>query len=389
MIPRLKKLPKKSFILLGPRGVGKSTLIKQQIKPALEINLLRSKDYISLGQNPDRLLEMTTALKEGDWVFIDEVQRVPEILNVVHDIYESRRIHFALSGSSARKIKRGGGNLLAGRALQAFLYPFVYPEFYKNQSIEDAIIWGTLPVVVTQDEYRKDTLATYVETYLREELIQEGIIRKIDSFLRFLQIAGLLNGQILNYENVSREAHLGRTTIQTYFDVLIETLIGFHLPSYQPAMKVKEISKPKFYFFDSGVARACADLLSYDVDPSYKGYLFETLIINQIRAYNDYSGKKLGLYYYGVSSGFEVDLIIETKKRSPSKKAEIIPIEIKMGRQFKREWLQGIKSIRAQDKITIGPSYCVYLGNEKAVVNGVNVLSAEDFLKKLFKGESF
>lgn len=389
MITRIKELPTKSFILLGPRGVGKSTLIKQKLTPDLEINLLRSREYLSLHQNPDQLLQMTEHLPKGAWVFIDEVQRVPEILNLVHEIYETRRLNFALTGSSARKIKRGGGNLLAGRALQIFLHPFAYPEFRQVLTLDEAVLWGTLPLVANDEEYRKDTLATYVETYLREELVQEGIIRKIDSFLRFLKVAGTLNGQALNYDNIGRESHIGRTTVQNYFDILIETLIGFELPAYQPGLKVKEIARPKFYFFDSGVARACADLLAYEVDSAYKGFLFETLMINQVRSYNDYSRKQLDIYYYGISGGAEIDLVIETKKRSQKQKPHLIAIEFKSGVKFKSEWIQSLKSLHAPEKVNIEKKYCVYQGTQRLTVDGVHVLNAEIFLKLLFQGDIF
>lgn len=389
MIPRIIELPKKSFILLGPRGVGKSTLIQQKLKADLEINLLRSREFISLHQNPDQLIEMTAHLEKGSWVFIDEIQRVPEILNIVHELYESKKLNFALTGSSARKIKRGSGNLLAGRALQIFLHPFAFPEFQKILTLEEAILWGTIPLVVTEKNYRKETLATYVETYLREELIQEGIIRKMDSFLRFLQVAGVVNGQALNYENIARESHIGRTTVQNYFDVLTETLIGFELPAYKPGLKVKEIARPKFYFFDSGVARACADLLSYEIDSSYKGYLFETFIINQLKMYNDYSGKNLGIYYYGISGGSEVDLVIETKKRSQAQKPHLIAIELKSGVKFKREWIRSLQSLSATTKIKVEKKYCVYMGTQRLTIDDVHIVPAKIFLKQVFAGEIF
>ena len=389
MIKRFKQLPQKSFLLLGPRGVGKSTLIRQQIKPKVEINLLLSREYISFSQNPDLLENRLGHLKSGEWAFIDEVQRVPEILNVIHDLYEKRRLHFAITGSSARKIKRSGGNLLAGRALQSFLYPFVYPEFQKYISIDEAIDWGTLPLVVTEKEHRQETLATYVETYLKEELIHEGLIRKTESFLRFLQVAGILNGQSLNFETVARESHIARTTVQTYFEILIDTLIGFYLPSYQPGLKVKESAKPKFYYFDTGVARASAGLISYDLDPAYRGFLFENFMINQVRAYNEYTGKKLNLAYYGISKSGEIDLIIETKKRMPNTKPEIIAIEFKLGSKFKQEWLKSFSLITDTKKINVSKKICVYTGQDTLTFNDIQVISAEEFLKNLFTGKVF
>ncbi|OFZ14429.1 MAG: hypothetical protein A2Z20_09320, partial [Bdellovibrionales bacterium RBG_16_40_8] len=364
MIERVQSLPAKSFFLFGPRGVGKSTLLKQKIKANLFLNLLKSSDFLKLKQNPDHLIELSKPLKAKSWIVIDEIQRIPELLNIVHEIYESQRINFALSGSSARKLKRGGANLLAGRALQTFLYPFAYPEFNKLCSLHDAIEWGTLPSIITEPEFRSETLAAYVEIYLREELIQEGIIRNTESFVRFLNIAGIMNGQSSNYENIARESHTKRTTVQTYFEILIDTLIGFYLPAYQPKLKVKEVSKPKFYFFDSGVARACAGLLSHPLDNAYKGFLFETFMINQIKSYNEYSKKRRGLYFYGIAGGNEIDLIIETRKGGQSSSTELIAIEFKLGGRWKNEWRRGLSVLSEHKPYKIIKKYIVYTGEK-------------------------
>lgn len=389
MINRIQHLPRKSFLLFGPRGVGKSTLLEQNISAKLVINLLRSSDFLSLKQNPDHLIELTQPLKKHDWVIIDEIQRVPELLHIVHEIYERKKIHFALSGSSARKLKRGGADLLAGRALQTYLFPFVYPEFKDHTTLDDSIEWGTLPSVVMEPEYRRDMLTTYVETYLREELIQEGIIRNTSSFMRFLLAAGIMNGQSLNFENIARESHTSRSTVQTYFEILIDTLIGFYLPPYQPGLKVKEVSKSKFYFFDSGVARCCAGFASYSLDQSYKGYLFETFMVNQLRAYNEYSKKHLGIYFYGVSGGNEVDLLIETQKRSPKSPSEVIAIEFKLGTRWKNEWRQGLSTLTPNKKFFIKKKYVVYTGTSKFETEDITVLGAEEFLEILFKDNIF
>jgi predicted AAA+ superfamily ATPase len=223
--------------------------------------LLKSKNFLPLVQDPSSLANRVGHPKKGSRVFIDEVQKIPAL-------YEEKKFKFALSGSSARKLKRGGANLLAGRALQVFLFPLIYSEYQKIYNLDDAIDWGTLPLIVTDKENRKQTLETYVETYLRQELIEEGLIRKLDPFARFLQIAGLYSGQILNIENVARESHIGRTTIDKYFEILEDTLIGFRLPAFQEKAKTKEVQQPKFFFFDSGVSRACAGLLDDPTDSS-------------------------------------------------------------------------------------------------------------------------
>lgn len=389
MIKRQLVLPGKSFLLFGPRGVGKSTLLKQQVNASLKIDLLKSSEFLFYRQNPDELIKSVKHLRTGSWVLIDEVQRVPEILNIVHLIYESQKLNFALSGSSARNLRRGGANLLAGRALQTVLFPFVHPEFKKLITIEEAVEWGTLPLVVTEKTYRLETLSTYVETYLREEIIQEGLIRKIDSFVRFLQVAGIMNAQTLNIDNIAREAQVARSTVQTYFDILVDTLIGFYLPAYQPGLKVKEVSKPKFYFFDSGVARACAGLHSYPLEAIHKGYLFETFMINQIKAYNEYSQKKLTLCYYGVSGGHEIDLIIEVRKRGISAKSEIISIEFKSSPKWKSDWNSPSKGLKANTKVKVLKQFGVYMGERRFVEDDINIIPADEFLKILFQGDIF
>jgi len=389
MIDRILSPPKKSFFLFGPRGVGKSTYLKNSLKAALYIDLLRSDQYLPLLRNPSVLREKCDALKAGNWVIIDEVQRIPELLNEVHSLYEDLKLNFALSGSSARKLKRGGANLLAGRALQKFMYPLVWSEFPKNWTIEKAISWGTLPGVVTDETHKVETLATYVETYLRQELMEEGLIRKADPFMRFLAVAGIMSGQTLNVDNVARDAAVGRTTVQTYFDILEDTLIGFRLPSYRAELKVKEVSHPKFYFFDSGVARACGDQVRFEIDSSYRGFLFESFMIGQLQAFNSYFGRGLKLAYYKISGGAEIDLVIETKKKSQRGAAEVVCIEFKSAKKWDHRWNQPINDFSDQGKLKVQRKIGVYLGQESLKSNGFEVWPAEKFLEELFSGSLF
>lgn len=388
-IRRLRQLPGKSFLLFGPRGVGKSTLLKQNFPDALTIDLLRSKNYLELSRDPGKIRDLVAHCKHGEWVVIDEIQRVPALLSEVHALYEEKRLHFALSGSSARKLRRGGADLLAGRALQTYLFPFVYPEFKQITSIEDATEWGSLPAVVTEPSTRVELLETYVETYMRQELLEEGLIRKMDPFSRFLQIAGLINGQILNYENISRDAQVGRTTVQSYFEILEDTMLGFKLPAYRAGAKVKESQHPKFYFFDPGVARAAAGLARETIDNSYRGVGFETLMINQVRAYNHYASKNRGLFFYNVSGSIEIDLIIETGKKTLSKPGELVLIEFKSSNKWKSEWSKPISVFSEKTKSKINRKIGVYLGNQKLSSNGVEVFPAENFLDDLFAGSIF
>ncbi len=388
-IERILNPPSKSFFLFGPRGTGKSTLLKSKFPRALYLDLLNSQNFLKFSADPSQIRDHVASLPRGSWVILDEIQRVPALLNEVHSLYEEKKIHFALSGSSARKLKRGGENLLAGRALQTFLFPFVYKEFVNYCSIEDILEWGALPLVVTESKYKKETLASYVETYLRQELIEEALIRKLEPFIRFLRVAGIFNGQILNIENVARETKIKRTTVDHYFEILEDTLLGYRLPSYTPSLKVKEVSHPKFYFFDQGVARACAGLLEEPMDSSWKGFAFETFLLNEIRAYNHYFNKNRSIYYYKISGSYEIDCIIETRKKTNSASGEVICIEIKSSEKWDWKWATALLDFESQKKTRVKNKIGVYFGKEILSRHGVEVLPVQIFLKQLYEGVFF
>lgn len=387
IIKRFFSLPKRSFLLLGPRGTGKSTLIRQQIKFDLEIDLLKSKFFLPLSANPSLLEDWTQSLKTGAWIYIDEVQKIPALMDEVHSLYESRKFNFALSGSSAKKLKRGGGNLLAGRALSAQLFPFTHSEYETHHNLSQAIEWGSLPQVVTEPDFRKDFLSSYVETYLREELIEEGFIRKLEPFLRVLQVIGIYNGQILNIENVARESHVGRTTVDKYFDILEDTLIGFRLASFRPKWNAKELTHPKFYLFDTGVARGCAGLLNEELDASWLGFSLETILINEVRAYNHYLSRRRSLFYYKYSGGYEIDLIIENRKKTLSSPQQLTAIEIKSAKKWDSRWNAPLLDFKAKSKGKIKKLVGVYRGDRHMRFGDLNIYPAEQFLSLLSKGE--
>ncbi len=389
LIKRVFDLPKRSFMLLGPRGTGKSTLIRQQNKFDLEIDLLKSKFFLALSANPSLLEEWTESLKSGAWIYIDEIQKIPALMDEIHSLYESRKFNFALSGSSARKLKRGGGNLLAGRALAVQLFPFTYVEYDQHYSLSEAIEWGSLPQVITEPKYRKDFLSSYVENYLREELIEEGIIRKLEPFLRVLQVTGIYNGQILNIENIARESHVGRSTIDKYFEILEDTLIGHRLNPFRPKWNAKELTHPKFYLFDSGVARGCAGLLNEELDASWLGFSLETLIINEVRAYNHYLKANRALYYYKFSGGYEIDLLIENRKKTLSSPQQLTAIEIKLARRWDKRWNHPLIDIKNKSKGKIKKLIGVYRGDRELQFGELSVYPLELFLKKLSQGEFF
>ncbi len=386
-IKRFLQIPNTSFMLLGPRGTGKSTLIKKVVPIDLEIDLLQAKNYLALSANPSELQERSKNLKADAWVFIDEIQKIPALLDEVHSLYESKKIHFALSGSSVRKLRRQGANLLAGRALITQLFPMTYYEYNKVYDLEQAIAWGSLPKTITNFAHRADFLSSYVETYLREELVEEGMIRKLEPFVRFLNICGNYNAQILNVENIAREAFISRSTVQSYFEILEETLIGFRLPSLQAKFNAKEVSHPKFYLFDNGVSRACANMAFEDIDSVWTGFAFEALILNEVRTYNRYLKKNRDIFYYKYNGGYEIDLIIENKKKTLSSKQELTCIEIKSTKKWDKRWNDPLINFKEKSNGKVKKLLGVYRGKEILNINDVEILPAEIFLTRLAEGK--
>ena len=270
-ITRLLKAPGRSFFLFGPRGVGKTTWLKAILPNVSFFDLLDSALYLELSQKPGNLEAMVGNLPQDSWVVIDEIQKIPNLLDEVHRLMETKRWKFALCGSSARKLRRGGVNLLGGRAVTRNLDAFSYGELGDAYNVEFSLQWGLLPLVQFDRENAPDILSSYVNTYIKEEIREEGIVRRLPPFLRFLSIAGQLNGQLVNGQNISREAGVPRSSVDVYFSILEDTLLGHFLPAYRPNVKVREQTRPKVYWFDPGVARAAAGLLFDPADRFWKG----------------------------------------------------------------------------------------------------------------------
>ncbi|MBC7421722.1 MAG: ATP-binding protein [Bdellovibrio sp.] len=362
-------------------------MIHQQIKSDLEIDLLKSKYFLPLNSNPSLLEDWTSQLKAGAWIYIDEIQKIPALMDEVHSLYENKKFNFALSGSSARKLKRGGGNLLAGRAISVQLFPFTYFEYSSIYSLDEAIQWGSLPQVVTEPDSKIDFLYSYVETYLREELIEEGMIRKLEPFLRVLQILGVYNGQVLNTENIARESYVSRTTVDKYFQVIEDTLIGFRLQPLKIKWNKKELTHPKFYLFDVGVARACGGLLNQELDPSQLGHAFESLVIGEVKAYNSYLKLNRTLSYYKYSGGYEIDLLIESRKKTLTESALFTAIEIKFAKLWDSRWNSALFDLQDKSKGKINRLVGVYRGSKKLHFKNIEIYPVEQFLELLAQGQ--
>jgi uncharacterized protein len=388
-IKRLLGLPEQSFFLFGPRGVGKSTWLRSMLPTVKNFNLLDSRLFLEFSREPANLEAKIGELPPHSWVCIDEIQRVPDLLNEVHRLIEERRWKFALSGSSARKLKRGGANLLGGRAITKNLEPFVSIELAERFDLQTAIEWGQLPLVVLNPQSSADTLSSYVHTYIKEEIREEGVVRKIEPFLRFLQVSGALNGMQINSANIAREAQIPRSNIETYFAILEDTLVAHWLPAYQPRIKLREQSHPKFYWFDPGVARAAAGLAYDPVDELWKGRALETLLFHELRVYNKARSKNRAICFYRTKSGTEIDFIIETQKATQTSKARIICIEVKYSKKWDRKWEGPIRSLAQSKELHVEKMLGVYLGSDHLVHNDFKIFPFTKFLHHLHQGNVF
>ncbi len=324
MIPRKVNLPKnKNFFLFGPRQTGKSSLLKSTFstEKAIFYDFLHSDVYRRFTSNPELLrkeVETAFSLRKISHVIIDEVQKIPEILDEVHSLIESySSINFILSGSSSRKIKRTNANMLAGRAWTLELYPFTHDEIPTNSfDLDKILLFGALPLAhLANDDYeRKEILRSYVDTYIKEEIELEANIRNLGGFLRFLPLAAAQNGEIVNFSNIGRDTGIGYKIVKEYYKILEDTLIGFFLFPYASSIRKKMIRHPKFYFFDMGVVTALTKKLNVELlENTFEyGNAFEHFIICELIRLNSYKRLDLNFSFYRTEAGAEVDCIIET-----------------------------------------------------------------------------
>lgn len=319
MIFRLRKLPKKhSFFLFGPRGTGKTTLLKALFEPqkCLHIDLLEAKTEDLFFRNPDELYKIVKAQsEETTHILIDEVQKIPKLLDVVHKLIEETDKFFILTGSSARKLKRGGANLLAGRAFLYHLFPFTCFELGAEFDLEQALQWGALPKIhlITDTADKEEFLRSYTRVYLKEEILDEQVIRNLSPFRRFLEVAAQANGMVINFAKIARDVGVDAKTVASYFTILEDTLIGFFLEPHHNSLRKRLVGKSKFYFFDPGVVRSLAGQLTLPLQPktSAFGKAFEHYVILQFKTLASYFEPDWHFSYLQTTSGVEIDLIVE------------------------------------------------------------------------------
>ena len=374
-LTRFLRPPDHSFFLFGPRGTGKTTWLRQTFPDALVVDLLKPVDFRTLSARPERLAEMVLGFP-GEVVVLDEVQRAPELLNVVHDLIESgpaRR--FVLTGSSARKLRRGGVDLLAGRAVVRTLHPFMAAE-YPSFALDPALERGLIPLVVDASD-PGDVLSAYASLYIDQEVRVEGWVRDIGDFSRFLEAISFSHGQALNLANVARECEVERRTVAGYLDVLEDLLLCFRVPVFTKRARRTTAAHPKFYFFDTGVFRSLRPKGPLDRPQEIDGAALEGLVAQHLRAFCAYSSKTFDLFYWRTRSGVEVDFVLYGE-------AGFWAVEVKNARDVKREDLRGLKAFR-QDYPECEP-LLLYRGRERLRMEDVLCLPVEDFLRGLAPG---
>lgn len=377
---RILLAPKQSFFLFGPRGTGKSTWLRDQFKPHLTIDLLRSDEFLGLSADPGLLRRRVASLPVHSRVVIDEIQKLPVLLDEVHSlIFEyGNKFQFALTGSSARKLKQSNANMLAGRAVKREMFPLCAAEMGEHFSLDDALRVGTLPGLsgLESAAEKHDFLYSYVETYLREEITREAAVRNLQNYHRFLRHAAIMNAQVVNMSNISREAGVARSTVEGYFGIVVDTLLGSFVEPLHLRAKVKEVVSPKFYFFDCGVVRAIRGELGESPGDGL-GYLIETFVLNELRAYSSYAAKNLSINYWGTPSGTEVDFIVSIGKSK-------LAIEVKSSRRWDSKFNKGLHSAAGSGQLDrlIG----VYLGDARLRSEDVDVFPLGEFCAALFDG---
>jgi predicted AAA+ superfamily ATPase len=363
-------LAKKSHFLFGPRQTGKTSLIHHALPGARVYDLLDSSVYLALSQRPARLAEELAP--KDKLVVIDEVQRLPELLNEVHRLIEQRGVRFLLTGSSARKLRRGGINLLGGRARTRYLHPLSYCELGAEFDLRRALARGLLPSIYFSDDPKAD-LDAYTGTYLQQEIVAEGATRNAPAFSRFLRVAAFCNATLVNFTNVANDAQVPRTTVYEYFEILKDTLLLHEVPAWKGSLKRKPLVSSKYYFFDVGVASALQGRLVSPGTPEF-GAAFETWLLHELVCYRDYRSGE-AVRYWRSTSGFEVDFIL----------GDHTAIEVKGKENVSPQELKSLRALAEEKKLK--RYLCVSLEPRRRQVGDITILPFGQFLDALWGGE--
>lgn len=373
MYPRLFTPPSsKSFFLFGPRGTGKSTWVRERFADAVYLDLLDSSLYTALLAEPSRLPQFLPRDFHG-WVVIDEVQRIPALLNEVHRLIETQQLQFVLTGSSARSLRRRGVNLLAGRALTCFLYPLTAQELGDDFDLVRFLRYGGLPSVFGESAPQA-YLDSYVSTYLREEVQQEGLTRNLGAFTRFLAAASFSQGQVLNTSAVSRECAVERKVVEHYFAIVEDLLLAYRLPVFSRKTKRTLITHQKFYFFDVGFYRTLRPRGPLDAAGEIEGPALETFFLQELLACNAYRHLGYTLYFWRSRSGLEVDFVLYGERG-------LHAFEVKLTTKVNRGDTKGLRAFL--DDYPMAKAYLVYCGDREMSEGNISILPITECVRRL------
>lgn len=376
LISRLLQAPKESFFLFGPRGTGKSTWLRKTFPDAIYIDLLNQEAFRAYLSRPERLGEIIDGNPQARTVIVDEVQKVPPLLDEVHRLIETkdrRQVQFVLTGSSARKLKRGGTDLLAGRAILKTLHPFLAAELGGQFDFMRSLELGMLPLVLGAAE-PIETLKSYASLYLREEVQAEGLVRNVGNFARFLETMSFSHASLLNTSEVARECQVNRKTVEGFVEVLEDLLLGFRLPVFSRRAQRQLVQHPKFYYVDAGVFRSLRPKGPLDSPEEIGGACMEGLVAQHLRAWIAYSKGERTLHFWRTKAGLEVDFIVYGEDA-------FLAIEVKRSRTVSSKDVRPLLAFR--EDYPQAKACLLYGGRERLKVNGVLCLSCEEFLRGL------
>ena len=365
-----------AMFLFGARQTGKSTLLKERFREAIYYDLLNPSVRKALKLNPNSLWEALQDKPAGTLVIVDEIQKVPELLDVVHSLMVDRGLFFILSGSSARKLKRSGANTLGGRAIPETLYPLVWPEVTDFQ-IDRAVQNGMIPRHYMVEDATK-RLSGYVKIYLDEEIREEGEVRQLDAFERFMEVAAISDGEMLNYSNIAADCGVSAKTVKSYFQILYDTLIGYEIPAFRKEIKRKIVQAPRFYYFDVGLANYLMGRNSLKRGTDDYGHAFEHLVMQEIIAYKGYNDKRDTISYWHTYDQKEVDVVIGDAK---------VAIEIKSSEHVETKHRKGLKAFKEEH-----PDCRLILVSLDPITRksgDEELIYVLDFLKMLWSGDIF
>ena len=380
---KLIKEPKKSFFLWGPRQTGKSSLLKSLYSKSLYVDFLNTNIYLKYLEAPNLLREELiqklekSELDKSQPIILDEVQKVPLILDEVHWIIENLGLNFILCGSSARKLKRGQANLLGGRALRYELYGFCYEELGDLFDLNKMLNRGYLPSIYLDEDFL-DLQESYVKDYLKEEIAEEALVRNLELFSEFLKVASFSDAEIVNFSNIARDCGISASTVKEYFLILEDTLIGNFLPAYKKKPKRRITQAPKFYFFDIGVVNYLSKRRNIEQGSELFGKAFENWVYHELKTYNSYNKARYDLSYWRLSTGVEVDFIINDMEYA---------IEVKASNKIHEGHLKNLREL-VKDHPEVKKRYLVSLTDTNRITeDGVEIVNYKSFIEYLWSGK--